>query len=254
MVMGWLLLCAGLFYLNGCKKKVNPLTGETEQFAFTADQANRMGNAVFPLIVSRYGGPSTNTKASAILNTAGDQLVESTILGTLPLRYEFHLLRDNGVEALVLPDGKVCITEGMYKLMHTEDQLAAVLSHMLAHAGSNHTLHCVSNLSISSEMLHLLDSQPAGDTAYQVIEMIFADSLSKCVFTLSQEIQADSLALEFLSQAGYDPRALTEMLQLIKARSDHNGPPAFLKKHQGPVDRLDRIEAFLDSPTPGPGN
>ena len=58
------------------------------------------------------------------------------------LEWEFIVLNDPQANAFVVPGGKVVVNSGLISLMGTDDELAAVLSHEIAHVLARHIVNC----------------------------------------------------------------------------------------------------------------
>jgi predicted Zn-dependent protease len=64
-------------------------------------------------------------------------------------------------------------------------------------------------------------------------------------FSRKDESQADQRGLQFMTEAGYDPRAMIDVMTILKEASAGGGEPEFLQTHPDPGNRIDAIENWL---------
>ncbi|MSP14416.1 MAG: hypothetical protein EXR62_15870 [Chloroflexi bacterium] len=69
-------------------------------------------------------------------------------------------------------------------------------------------------------------------------------------YSRSDELEADKLGVRFMSDAGYDPRAMIEVMQILAQASQGNQPPEFLSTHPNPDNRIPKIQAAIDEKYP----
>jgi len=64
------------------------------------------------------------------------------------------------------------------------------------------------------------------------------------------ELQSDRLGVEFMSEAGYDPRALLRVMEILAASTEGARPPEFFSTHPNPDNRIARIQEAIDEVFP----
>ncbi|AFR26811.1 hypothetical protein RM11_1113 [Bartonella quintana RM-11] len=131
--------------------------------------------------------------------------------------YSITILNSQNVNAFALPNGSIYITRGMLALANDSSEVAAILSHEIAHITANHgilRLQKEAELKMTERMSQNLFSH-AGKKLQKTIE----DKQQLAQFSRNQELQADSIALEMLNQAGFDPFASPRFLQSLEAYS-----------------------------------
>ena len=120
------------------------------------------------------------------------------------LPYRFHYLADpNYINAFSLPGGDVFIGEGLVRLMHSEDELAAVLGHEIEHIDH---YHCAERAQIEARLRHL----PLGQLASLPIQL-FEIGYSK-----EQELEADREGTRLAALAGYSPYGTVSLLEHLE--------------------------------------
>ena len=68
-------------------------------------------------------------------------------------------------------------------------------------------------------------------------------------YSREHELQADRLGVRFMSQAGYDPRMLIEVMRIL-AEAGGDAPPEFFSTHPNPENRITAIEEAIDAEFP----
>lgn len=204
---------------------------------------------------------SRNLPAQRYVNAVGRWLTLRTSRSTRTWR--FGILQDNDINAFAAPGGYVFVTQGLLNLLDSEAELAAVLSHEIAHVSYQHHLNAVR----SENMLDLaLDvGIVVGDTAtggrvsgsgrelvqraVNAARTLYARGLDR-----KDEYQADAEALRLLTVSGYDPYALVAVMQKLEARvSSDSGMALLLQTHPRPSDRLSALHKGLGNlPSPVP--
>jgi len=62
----------------------------------------------------------------------------------------------------------------------------------------------------------------------------------------SDELESDDLGVKFMLEAGYDPEALIEVMQILKEASGGQRIPEFQSSHPDPDNRIEKIRAAID--------
>lgn len=124
-------------------------------------------------------------------------------------RWEFNLIASNQVNAFCMPGGKIVVYEGILPVAQTNDELATVIAHEVAHAVAKH-----SNERLSQAILRQYGGQALGQilsgssAGAQVIGNILYNVGGKLIFELpysrKQEYEADQIGLYLMALAGYD--------------------------------------------------
>ena len=165
--------------------------------------------------------------------------------------WEFHLVRDKEVNAFCMPGGKIVVYDGLLKLVSSDDELAVVLGHEVAHAVAKH-----SNERMSQQMLAGVGGAALGVGLAASGTSKSTSALAAGVFGLGaqygvmlpfsrkHESEADYMGLVLLTMAGYDPDAAVPFWQKMAA-SGGSKPPALLSSHPSDRKRIADIQAAL---------
>ena len=241
------------YFFNTSK---NEITGETQHVSMTADQEIALGLQAAPQMAAQHGGLSSDTRAAAIVEQVGQKIIASTKAGQTPYKFQFHLLADDQtVNAFALPGGQVFITEGLLKNLTSEGQLAGVLAHEIGHVVGRHSAAQVAKSNLTQGLagaatIATYDPQSPGSSAARAA---IAAAIAKVVslrFGREDELQADELAVDFTPAAGYDPRAMIEVMQILERAGGRSSKPEFLSTHPNPGNRIGVLEREIAAKFP----
>ncbi len=204
--------------LAGCS--VNPATGERDFTAFMSPEDElRVGAEEHPKILKEMGGAYADRDLSAYVNRIGRQLAARSEMADLAFR--FTVLNDDRVNAFALPGGYIYVTRGLLALADNEAEMAGVLAHEIGHVTARHTAQRYSTTKATQLGLNVLGvigsiaGVPSG--LGQVVSLGAQAALQG--YSRSQELEADTLGVRYLSRAGYDANAMTGFFRKLAAHS-----------------------------------
>jgi predicted Zn-dependent protease len=168
------------------------------------------------------------------------------------LEWRFGVIASRDLNAFAAPGGYVLVTEGLYRLLQSESELAGVLAHEIAHVVRRHHLTILQQSQLVDLGGRVLTERVGeNETIRRLIGSgaeIFARALDK-----NAEYEADRIALVLAARAGYDAFGLPAVLQDIGHAAVHDSAVKLLfKTHPHPDDRLavlgeaagDRLDRF----------
>jgi len=165
-------------------------------------------------------------------------------------KWEVHVITSDQLNAWCMPGGKMAVyTALIEKLKLTDDELAAIMGHEIAHALREHGRERVSqqlaaNLAVGVASAALGLGQGGSQLADLVAQVTFTLPNSRV-----QEQEADRIGVELAARAGYDPRAAVSMWQKM-ARAEGGSPPQFLSTHPSPENRIKDLEVYAQKVMP----
>ncbi|HSN90296.1 MAG TPA: M48 family metallopeptidase [Anaeromyxobacteraceae bacterium] len=235
------------------------VTGELgKKASFDMVQEHHLGKTVAATVVARIGGAPVAPEhpASRYLRAVGTTVAWAAAELRVPeedrpypLRgYRFLLVDSPAVNAVGCPGGFVVVTTGLVGQVRSEDELAAVLAHEVAHVQRGHTLGPVE---AARRQEHVTEGMLRGtsDLAHAFfgkVVTVGADFVLDRGFGKRDELAADAFASRILAAAGYDPAALPAFLSRLGGKAAQGG---FLSRH--PPAR-ERVEALGGAPAPAP--
>jgi len=155
--------------------------------------------------------------------------------------WEFNLINDDTPNAFALPGGYVGVNTGLFQVVRTEDQLAAVMGHEIAHVIARHPEE-----RISREALVGTGAAVLGAAAPDLAGLASSAATLGLIlpFSREQESEADIIGLQYMARAGYNPRAAVQVWQNFAAAGGAE-PPAFLSTHPSHGDRIARLQSKM---------
>ncbi len=236
--------------------QVNEVTGEKQRVgSVTPEQEIALGLQAEPEMLQQYGGESPDPDRRALVEGVGRRVVAQSEAVKTPYRYEFHLLRDNQtVNAFALPGGQVFITEALLRQLKTEGQLAGVLGHEVAHVVARHGAEHIAKQQLTqgltgAAMMAAYD--PNNPRSAQSAAMIAAiGQLVNLKYGRDDELESDRLGVRFISEAGYDPRAMIGVMAVLKSAGGGGRQPEFFSSHPNPDNRVGKIKEAIQKEFP----
>jgi len=164
--------------------------------------------------------------------------------------WEVHDLRSDEVNAWCMPGGKMAVYTGLInKIQPTDDELAAVLGHEMAHALREHSREQISQQMATEVGLSVLSAvtgvSAAGDLGAALTNVMFTLPNSR-----THESEADQIGVELAARAGYDPRAAVTLWQKMASLSGGSGQPEFLSTHPSPTTRIAELQRHAEKVMP----
>jgi len=166
-------------------------------------------------------------------------------------KWETNVITSDQVNAFCMPGGKIMVYTGLaQQLKLTDDELAVVMGHEMAHALREHSREQVSQamaaqtaIGVGSAVLGL--GQASTEIAGTVYESLIATRFSR-----NDETESDRIGLELMARAGYDPRAGVSLWQKMGGAKSGSAPPEFLSSHPADDRRVQTIQGLLPTVMP----
>jgi beta-barrel assembly-enhancing protease len=161
--------------------------------------------------------------------------------------YTFAVANYREVNAFALPGGHIWLNRGVLHAATNESQVAAVLAHEIAHVAERHAANQLTQTMIARWGLGLLGAalgNSGGASSAQAAAALLANG-AFLKFSRDDEREADRVGLLILRKAGWDPRGMSELFELLRQQS-HRDPGAveqFFSSHPSPQDRMAELRA-----------
>ncbi len=158
--------------------------------------------------------------------------------------WEVNVIRSNEINAWCMPGGKIAVYSGLVsRLALTDEEIAAVVGHEIAHALREHARERASEqlgaqMVITGAAAVLGAGQVGTDLGGVFYKAFFGLPNSRL-----HETEADRIGVEIAARAGYDPRAAISLWQKMARASGSNGPE-FLSTHPSADTRLKDLEVY----------
>ena len=222
----------------------NPLTGEKQRVAMTPEQEIALGYKSAPEMAAQMGGVSRNAQAVALVQRVGEGLARQSIAAKSPYRFSFHVLADpKTVNAFALPGGPVFITEGLLRLLKSEAELAGVLGHEIGHVIARHSSERLAKQQLTQGLLGALVVGSGDYTTAQIGQMV--GGMINMKYGREDELESDALGIRIMVEAGYDPRGMIRVMEVLAKASGGSRQPEFFSTHPAPENRAERIKEAI---------
>ena len=187
------------------------------------------------------------------LNTVGQRLVK--VFPSMPFEFHFYMVQDDTYNAFAGPAGHIFMHSGLFLAMESEEELAGIIGHEIAHVTSRHISDRIErSTKIGAATLAgvaagiLLGVAGAGKAASAVtLGAVAAGQSSVLAYSREAEIQADQVGLIYLTEAGYNGKGLLTSLKKIRSKEWFGTKqiPTYLKTHPASEERIAYIGAWL---------
>ena len=177
------------------------------------DPRAQLGAREHPRIVASYGGEYKDAKTERLVARIVGAL--TTVSENPRQSYRITILNSPAINAFALPGGYLYVTRGLLALANDASEVAAVLSHEMAHVTANHGIERQkkeeAEVIASRVVAEVLSSNIAGKQA------LARGKLRLAAFSRNQELQADVIGVRMLGEAGYDAYAAARFLDSMAA-------------------------------------
>jgi predicted Zn-dependent protease len=163
-------------------------------------------------------------------------------------KWEVNVISSQEVNAWCMPGGKIAVYTGLItKLNITDDELAAVMGHEIAHALREHGRERASEQMVQQLGVTVL-GVALGDAGAQLTQTVLDVTLS-LPHSRTHETEADRIGVELAARSGYDPRAAVSLWQKM-GKLGGSKPPEFLSTHPSDQTRTRDVQSYADRVLP----
>ena len=222
----------------------------------TPEQEYYIGRAVGANILSAYKLQTNKPVLTSYLNKICGALIINSPRPEIFNGYHVSMLDSNEINAFATPGGHIFVTRGLVNCAASEDALASVIAHEIAHIQLQHGLKAIKSsrkAAAFSSSLSLASEITAKDSRFSELVGSFSDGVNEIVtnmmtkgYSRTQEFEADSTALQLLSMAGYKPSSLLDILQIL-AQKQSSQPGGFNSTHPTPAQRIENLQKKVGS-------
>ena len=233
------ILILGLTLTSGCA--TSP-TGRSQLVLMPDSQMEQMGLQAFTNIKGE-----TPVEGNRITNSYV-QCVGNAITREVGGSWEIVVFRDDSANAFALPGRKIGVNTGLLKVAENQHQLATVIGHEVAHVLAQHSNERVSQKFAVEQGLGLINAiaSPQTGTGQTLMGLLGVGAEYGVLLPYSriQESEADTLGLDLMAKAGFDPRESVK-LWVNMGRANKGQPPEFLSTHPSHSTRISDLNARI---------
>jgi len=214
------------------------------------EQEIEIGREVGRELEKRYGLNLDNS-ANQRLTRIGSQIAAVSERPHLP--YTFKLLNTPEINAFAVPGGGVYVTVGMLRFVQSDDELAGVIGHEVAHIARKHGAHQIEALALAQAAAEALAKRK------EELQDIYRDERARLAAKFAatlvlrgwgrhNELEADEAGTIYAARAGYDPRAVITLLRRLQSfeGSDDSRLDSLFATHPPTAERIKRVEEVIE--------
>jgi predicted Zn-dependent protease len=165
--------------------------------------------------------------------------------------WEVHVLSIDEVNAWCMPAGKMAMYSGLIqKLNATDDEIAAVMGHEIAHALREHARERISRQMGTQMTVGIVGALLGIGQMGQSIAGTVADVTLNLPNSRLHETESDRIGVELAARAGFDPKAAVSLWEKMGKLSGGGQPPKFLSTHPPHDERLNDLRQYAEKVMP----
>lgn len=214
LLLSLIIFCSVIF---GCSTEYNLATQQQETLIYGTDKEVSIGEAVSVRMEQQYdvvADVDVNERARRVLDRI------TAVCDRKDIVYFIKVLDKDMMNAVSLPGGYVYIFKELFDELETDDQIAGVVAHEVAHITARHAVKRIQN-AYGAMILQGLATQSSAKVA-QGVNFALVSLFSE--YSQQDEFEADRLGVKYMKKAGYDPNAMAQVL--VKLREDQEKTPA----------------------------
>ncbi|QQO10221.1 M48 family metalloprotease [Breznakiella homolactica] len=214
------------------------------------EQEYYIGRAVGANILTIYKPYTADPALTRYVNLVCQAVAVNSPRPELFNGYRVLILDSQEINAFATSGGHIFITRGLLDCAKSEDALAGVIAHEIAHIQLQHSIKAIKTSRITQAIVVTGTSAisvAADGTTLGELTDIFDESVNEIITTLvnsgysqTQEFEADTLALSLMALAGYQPSCLEDMLKVLQQK-EKGQSGGFIKTHPSASKRIENI-------------
>lgn len=245
------VFATGSLVVGGALAGSDPVSAAAQAINAISQSDRAQGAKAHPGLLAEYGGAMTGPQA-AYVQSVGKTIAVQSGLSNARSDFTVTLLNSPVNNAFAVPGGYVYVTRQLAALMNNEAELAGVLGHEVGHVAARHSAKrekAATRNSVLGALGSILSGVLLGDSGFgRLGQQVFSQGsqLLTLKFSRSQELEADNLGITYLRRAGYDPRAMSSVLESLarqnaldaQLRGTSSQVPAWASTHPDPASRV----------------
>jgi predicted Zn-dependent protease len=250
--IGKIVLIALLVTLLSTGKSVEAYFLSSSPVYLTTQEEKELGEKLMLLVRKHYvlvEDPSIVNYVDRI----GQHIVAQ--LPTPPFDFHFYVIKEDVYNAFAAPAGHVFINSGLLSVMQSEEELAGILAHEIAHVLCRHISDQMEKAkkiglaTLAGVMIGIFLGGDATATGAITSGSIAAGTSLSLKYSRENEMEADQVGLKYLTKAGYSGGGLLKILEKIRAKRWF-GPeeiPTYMSTHPAIEDRMAYLDTWMQT-------
>ncbi len=232
-------------FLSGCAtREYNAATGKEDIMFVGTDKEVNIGKSIAQSIErSKEIKLDPDPLMTERVNKVGQKI--ASVSDRKEVKYTFRVIDKDDVNAFALPGGYVFVFKGLVDKISTDDELAAVIAHEMAHVVARHSIKRLQGSVGYDILLILMATTGAGRGDIGRIDAAFGQLIM--AYSREDEALADKLAIKYLKEAGYDPWAIVSLLKKLQEEDKKAPikPYTNYRSHPYVADRIRMVKKEL---------
>ena len=159
-------------------------------------------------------------------------------------KWEVNVIESDQLNAWCMAGGKIAFYSALIeKLALTDDEIAAIMGHEIAHALREHSRERISQQLATNVGLDLASAVFGLSRGASDLAGMAANVAISLPYGRSHEVESDRIGVELAARAGYNPRAAISVWQKM-SRAGGGSPPELLSTHPSPENRIQDLEVY----------
>jgi predicted Zn-dependent protease len=245
IIIAILFIC---FQYFSAETYINPETGKEVRVGINPEQEQALGLQSFSEVLSQSNVIQSGAAYNMVQNTAR-RLINVVDNESRNFEWDAKLIDSKEINAFCLPGGKIAVYTGIIPVARTEDGLAAVMGHEIAHATARHGAQRILRQNLIQT--GLLGLQGAVSQMDNEQRRVLLGALGAGVqyglilpYSREHEFEADKIGLAYMIRAGYDPNEAISFWERM-AEISKNQPPAWASTHPDHEARIERLKKLI---------
>lgn len=203
------LFLVGALLFSGCAR--NPVTGGRDIAVVSQKGEIEQGRKAHEEVIKFYGVYEDQALQDYV-NEIGQKLAR--VSQRPDLEWHFTVVDADDINAFALPGGYIYITRGIMSYLNSEAELAAVVGHEIGHVTARHSVRQQSQ-GLLTGILGTAAAIFTGSRAVADLANIGGQALLRG-YGREMELEADRLGAEYIAKTGYDPKAMIDVVGVLK--------------------------------------
>ncbi len=195
--------------LTGCA--TNPVTGKKDIALMSESAEIAQGKRSHAGIIKQFGR-YPDEALQAYVTQVGERLAKKSHRSNL--EFHFTVLDSADVNAFALPGGYIYVTRGILAYLNSEAELAGVLGHEIGHVTARHGVQQQGEQALAG-LVGMAVAIGTGSRAATDLTQLLGTALVKG-YGRKRELEADRLGAEYLARTGYEPKAMIDVIRVLK--------------------------------------
>jgi predicted Zn-dependent protease len=219
--------------------------------SFTLEDEKKLGKEFYEKL-EKSNVLLHDQKINMYINELGNKVLSHS--QKAPFDYRFSVIKSSAINAFATPGGYVYVNRGLITMVETESELSAVLAHEIAHVNARHIASSIEKsqkvgIATLAAILAGAFLGGGGDLSAAVMSFSLATATSlNLKYSREHEEEADRLGMYYLVSAGYDSKAMLDMLKMMRRYEFYsNNIPSYFLTHPGTDERISYIDALLQT-------